>query len=1815
MKEFTLHPDDDALASDLHFAWSVQKRQGDETSFPLKQYEIERQGQKRAYCLRSTPGDRDCFFHAVDRPDLTRATLITKLREHSHENWLREAFAYEIKQFLFLRYHPDPQENQACQNMLKREILSLFEVLNKAEALLRKRIETARAALGEAETLGMLPDALLRLLPFQEPSLALAFENAYRQVVASNNAIQIYCQDKSVFESYLSHYLETAQGYIAFTRYGSGESVNTTIDAINRLFQLTIQVYVEDSKECTKLVLANQLCPGNIIPIHHQGIHFSGLEKVHPAPNLQEHVDNGRMPTSVSLRRAASVVSSSDTSPSNGLTINSGLIGSGGVVTSTAVLENVKAIGLQAILPENATEETIRGTQAIIQQFQQQNTQIRSYVIAASEGSLPEGRVEGRVENSSSRGVEVEIEPESLDDARKRRKVAAPSSAFPFLSPASVPPAISPVSIGKLQGNVNAPVTTVGAIIGNPTFNIFASPPPSDEKLTALNHFNSIIEPTKEQRQLLKEFIERGEETFIGQGAKEGMEWEGLVKAVKQRYATDDAHISNFAKKRPIQECYVNLALIKEEREQTREQLAGKRKSAEEKNNQAGLRETWLNSYEALDAVKIPITPEKLFAPNHETVTSEECKKVLVLGRAGSGKSVLCQYLAFQWAHEKLWQATPFTLVLWIPLRSLTDEALYPAHQAITIGKVLYERYKKHLPRLGRGVSAGAIIEALDELVEAHESNILYVLDGYDEVATLSPSQRQVSHFLEELLTKERFLLTSRPYYIDKYLTFGKSDITLDRRLENRGFVDEDIPRYIRGYSWERSTQGEALCGMVEENANVKGIAHIPINLALLCRHWQTLEPAQQATFNPTMTELYEALVADLLYEHLGTESEKGKIEFKNNTVRGILENEAVQSILYFLEQLAFLQMQDETLIIKKERINQLLGAQKSFKEILETGLLVSPDEKEKRFEERREHYFIHLTFQEFFAARYLARVCKEAHEAHHLVTRLDKKETQESLAKQPLSAFIAAHKYDLRYEIVWWFVAGLLKEHEAGLERFFDELLTAPRDIIQSYEPLLWIKCLEECQLRLKQKAPLIKVIKGRTEVLVSDNQSFLPFYSSTYSHLWWETLSSSSRVWAVLDIFPNQASLVAASEALQWKSLPAALIHRYLTLLETGDDEAIKAASRILMSCSNLPSLVIQRLVTWLAGLDSRQKWVILQVLSYKSNLVEALLAQVIALWEKDPSKAVKDPAGEVLKSHRKLPANLFARIRELLKSPSVEAKVWTLQMLWYKQALTEDLLMEVMALWEKNPCKAVKDEAEEVLVSRHELPPRVLEHVQVLLNANDGKAKARGLEILNNKSTLPETILVKVIGLWRGKNEPKIKSAAHAVLMGQVIWSPLLLSHILAQLDSSVTRVKNAALYILKDKPNLPEVVLTKLWALVEKEVKTKITNAAWGILFDQTALPLSIITLLVDGWQTKQETTRIQARKILRNQPHLPVDVIEQLLADLLFAERGWKQETKMDFITRHFKSLVTTPGLWSRVMDNVELLANVLYCHAFEGKGVVYFDNIGLTLTLGHQLISIALRDGELRVKMERRWSLLLKYGNAHAAYQCAEAKFDEKDYPGAIDDYTAAIHLQPRKLAYYACRGWIKMLSEDFLGAIKDASKSINLAQENAGVYCNRAWAHLFNSKRTSALKDVKQALALKKYSGEARCILALLCLQLRELDAAHVIAWQAFRLENKGYAVFILAQLWGLQKNDKAYQALMAKAQKLGDSHHLFDFLEQYVSKLFPKKKEKIANEIDPEEKNEILHLASPFLSGYSTSFLTSASGQRGRKRKKQRR
>ncbi len=474
-------------------------------------------------------------------------------------------------------------------------------------------------------------------------------------------------------------------------------------------------------------------------------------------------------------------------------------------------------------------------------------------------------------------------------------------------------------------------------------------------------------------------------------------------------------------------------------------------------------------SVEDLFGDKRVIKAEDLFKPARELFNSKELETVrdvnelprllLVQGRAGIGKTTFVRYAVHQWSQRQLY--TNYTWVFTLTLRKLR---LLPNTQELSLPEWVRQSQfsdweQKEFEELWQQRIESAI----------NQNKVLLILDGYDETPESHPCQS----ILKNLLTssgrypKLSLLITTRPCAAQE---IGEKR----RNLEIIGFTDDNVNEYIQTYFLKMPdktlvyTLAETLCKQPVIWAN----AHIPLNLNLLCGIMEeTIQKAQIEGLTQgladlsSMTRLYQVMEKKL-YAYSYTRLDTTPLNISKQLIRGQTNfTQHYQKERLFLAKLAFQSFESERIIIPFQVIGAALQvhidkeapqnqqqkealAEAFFKRVCDLGL-IKPI-LDSRLETKQDYEFLHLTFQEYYTAIYLA-------------SELSSKElTARSFTERKISK----EKYNPRWQIVWWFVAGLLREdtliYKAYLQQLQDQLATQ-KDIFEHYSLELLVRCIDE--------------------------------------------------------------------------------------------------------------------------------------------------------------------------------------------------------------------------------------------------------------------------------------------------------------------------------------------------------------------------------------------------------------------------------------------------------------------------------------------------------------------------------------------------------------------------------------------------------------------------------------------------------------------------------------------------------------------------------------------------------------------------------
>lgn len=498
-----------------------------------------------------------------------------------------------------------------------------------------------------------------------------------------------------------------------------------------------------------------------------------------------------------------------------------------------------------------------------------------------------------------------------------------------------------------------------------------------------------------------------------------------------------------------MDQCYINLAVV--------EQLHSTKKSSTSQSSPFSIFARL--KVETIDEDRRVHLTRLFDSRKQPDDTNFTPKRILIRGRAGVGKTTLCKKIVYDYLHHNMWHQL-FDLLLWIPLRRLKKDK---PPEKYTLVDLFYDIYFSEHEE-GRAL-AGELSELLEDPYK--KDRTLLILDGLDEVSQEWNPETPMHNLLLRLVNQPQVIITSRPYGIN----LGRLG-SLDLELETIGFDEDQVEAYIRKIVADDETRVNGILNFIQKHELIKGLVRIPIQLDALCYSWNS--SFMPGTEPKTMTTLYQAIVLKLWQKDILRlrNPDKDINEHTTHTLGYFRIQELVPDEINLLESLAFVGLYNE--IIEFNRINRhgiyaLLKRQKYL-------LADSPDTILKKIsflhtsdieviDQDQSYHFLHLTFQEFFAARYFIRHWTTGEQLH--CTEL-KHNTPRDFSMTP-QEFLQKEKYNLRYNILWRFVAGLLQEENdaaKSLKSYFQELEAEPRDLLGPTHQRMLMHCLSEMVL-----------------------------------------------------------------------------------------------------------------------------------------------------------------------------------------------------------------------------------------------------------------------------------------------------------------------------------------------------------------------------------------------------------------------------------------------------------------------------------------------------------------------------------------------------------------------------------------------------------------------------------------------------------------------------------------------------------------------------------------------------------------------------
>ena len=336
---------------------------------------------------------------------------------------------------------------------------------------------------------------------------------------------------------------------------------------------------------------------------------------------------------------------------------------------------------------------------------------------------------------------------------------------------------------------------------------------------------------------------------------------------------------------------------------------------------------------------------------------------IFVQGRPGCGKTTLVHKVIKDWASGKALANAKITILLILRLLNFDSDNE-------TLAAVLQSLYSN---------------EKLAELAEVRDGEgVCFLLDGLDEYRPQNRQKNVVMKLLHrEYLPRSMITVFSRPSAIDR---LQKDLIT--KRIEVFGFDKKHISEYIDSFPFDEIgisdssvTRASQLKGYLADNPNIHDMCYLPIHAAMICFLFQFAE-----NISSTQPKVYEEFARLIIQRHLARHEECKELASLKD-LKGV-HAKRFENLCHLAYEMTINSKQ----VISSKEIQAQLGGSGSLSEEDGLGLLtICPTLYQTGI--HKNYAFLHLTFQEFLTAYYIANYLDRMHHFHlmQIDSRMDK--------------------------------------------------------------------------------------------------------------------------------------------------------------------------------------------------------------------------------------------------------------------------------------------------------------------------------------------------------------------------------------------------------------------------------------------------------------------------------------------------------------------------------------------------------------------------------------------------------------------------------------------------------------------------------------------------------------------------------------------------------------------------------------------------------------------------------------------------------
>ena len=399
-----------------------------------------------------------------------------------------------------------------------------------------------------------------------------------------------------------------------------------------------------------------------------------------------------------------------------------------------------------------------------------------------------------------------------------------------------------------------------------------------------------------------------------------------------------------------------------------------------------------------------------------EDILNHENKNVLIVGRPGIGKTLCCTKLLRDWAFNKVFHESPdskihFDATFFIKFRA------FNAANDLSLRELLSS--SEHSP-------SHPMDDEVWKYVLDNPQRVLIIFDGIDEFKHNSKigeenfepkfrnraDEKMPLYALYEklatgkLLNGAAVLTTTRPTALSCI-----ECVSFDKIFEVLGFSSEQVKEYVTKFSAEEDKDaGETLWRHIGGNRNILSLCYIPASCFIICTtllQMVKFYSSKSLSLPTNLTLIYKKAVKIFYFRH--NEEFRGKY-FASKFLESDKLPPEVEKKFSKLEKMAFEGIKEGRLVFEGHEVRGM-----------EDNALFHrlPDRRPDTFEREEQFCFIHLTMQEFFAARHLA-----------------------NMDETELRNFVSTNIADGKWQLVFQFLAGLMNEKENLPSEIITDLL-----------------------------------------------------------------------------------------------------------------------------------------------------------------------------------------------------------------------------------------------------------------------------------------------------------------------------------------------------------------------------------------------------------------------------------------------------------------------------------------------------------------------------------------------------------------------------------------------------------------------------------------------------------------------------------------------------------------------------------------------------------------------------------------------------